>query len=69
MKQFIMQNTFDTDLAEAPDNVVDHIQYYQKQFDDWLYNPENEHGLWINPQKKENGVSFANSDFIAFLNK
>ena len=39
------------------------------KFDKWLYDKDNNHGLWIIKDKKKYGVGFDVDDFVDWINR
>ena len=68
MKKIAVEFTYDTYIIEVPESVADHIRKCQRAFDKWLYDKENDHGLWVIVNGKKMAVSFGCEDFVAFLN-
>jgi hypothetical protein len=38
---------WDCDFLQCPDFIADNIHRYQTEFDKWLYDKSNDHGLWL----------------------
>ena len=68
MKKVIVQFTYDVYTIEVPNQVAKSIRRHQEAFDKWLYDKNNDHGLWqiINGEKQ--AVAFGIEHFVAYLN-
>ena len=68
MQKIALSFTYYTDIIEMTDEIAKHIKKYQNAFDKWLYDKNNEHGLWVYINGKKKAVSFDSSDFVNYLN-
>jgi hypothetical protein len=46
----------DIDLVHVPDFVADNLYKYQRRFDKWLSNRNNNHGYWIKDSEGDWGI-------------
>lgn len=69
MARIALEFTYYTDIIEVPNFVEQNIVKYQREFDKWLYDKNNNHGLWIIDNGEKKAVSFDSSDFVDYLNK
>ena len=46
----------DIDLVHFPDFVADNLYKYQRRFDKWLSNRNNNHGYWIKDSEGDWGI-------------
>lgn len=68
MRRIAIKFTYHTDIIEVPNWVAYKIKTLQGNFDVWLYDETNDHGLWVMIEGKKCGVSFGTSDFVNYLN-
>lgn len=68
MQRIALEFTYHTDIIEVTDEIAKSIKKYQNAFDKWLYDKNNEHGLWVYIDGKKKAVSFGSSDFVNYLN-
>ncbi len=64
-----LEFTYHTDIISVPNEIGIKIKKYQREFDKWLYNKDNNHGYWIIKDGKKLGVSFDTETFVNYLNK
>jgi len=57
------------DLIECPQYIVDDLDRYVRKFDKWLYNPKNDHGMWMDDGFGGRGVNFNGDAFVNWLNQ
>lgn len=68
MKKVLIQNTYDLDVVQLPDDIADNIKKYQRVFDKWLYDKDNDHGHWIYEDGRKYAVEVDSQVFIDYLN-
>lgn len=68
MKKVAIEFTYHTDILGVPDFVYNNIRKYQKSFDKWLYDKENDHNYWVLIDGKKRAVSFDTQAFVDYLN-
>ncbi len=71
MKRVALQWTYSADIINVPDTIAENINDYQRKFDQWLYDKNNQHGYWATFQSEEGSstcVMFGSEAFINWLN-
>ena len=68
MKKVIVHFTYDAYTIEVPNQVGRNIRSHQESFDKWLYDKNNDHGLWQIVNGEKQAVAFGIEDFVAYLN-
>lgn len=71
MKRIVLKWTYYADIISVPDTIAENIHEYQRMFDEWLYDKNNQHGYWVTVQNEENsftGISFDSEAFVNWLN-
>lgn len=71
MKKIVLNWTYYADIIIVPDTIAESIHDYQRKFDEWLYDKNNQHGYWITVQNEEGSstiISFASEAFVNWLN-
>lgn len=69
MVKIAIEFTYSVDIVEVPDYIAKDIKKYQKSFDKWLYDKDNDHGLWVIINGRKKAVSFDVQDFVDYLNQ
>lgn len=69
MARISVEFTYHVDIIEVPDSIAKNIRKYQRAFDKWLYDKNNDHGLWVIIDGQKMAVAFDCQDFVDFLNK
>lgn len=69
MAKIAVEFTYHIDIIEVPDSIAKNIRKYQRAFDKWLYDKNNDHGLWVIVDGEKMAVSFDCQDFVDYLNK
>ena len=69
MGKIAAQFTYHIDIIKVPDFIEKDAKKYQNDFDNWLYDKKNDHGLWVFIKGKKCAVSFGTQDFVDYLNK
>ena len=69
MARIAVEFTYHIDIIEVPDPIAKDIRKYQHAFDKWLYNKNNDHGLWVIVEGEKMAVAFDCRDFVDYLNK
>ena len=58
-----------TDVINVPDEIGTQIKKYQKKYDKWLYNKDNNHQYWEKDEYgKKLGVGICSDAFVYWLN-
>ncbi len=68
----LLDFTYSCCLIYIPDELAndkDTVKSLAQQFDKWLYDKNNDHGLWIYENNKKYAVSFDGSDFVNWINQ
>ena len=68
----IISFTYDSCLVYIPDKLAGDdtaLKSLSQQFDKWLYDKNNDHGLWIFEDGEKYAVSFDTNDFIDWINQ
>ncbi len=63
-----LEFTYHTDIINVPEYIGINIRKYQRKFDKWLYDKDNDHGHWVLIDGKKKAVSFDTSVFVDYLN-
>lgn len=69
MKQFLIKQSECCCLAEAPKNIVEHLEYYQRKFDYWIGNRRNKHNYWVRTFDGTYSLCFGSDAFVNWLNQ
>lgn len=69
MVKVAIEFTYYVDIIEVPDYIAKDIKKYQRAFDKWLYDKDNNHGLWVIVDGQKKAVSFDTQDFVDYLNR
>ena len=69
MSKIVVEITYDVYMVDVPEYIAKDITKYQKSFDKWLYDKNNDHGLWVIVNGKKMAVSFGTQDFVNYLNE
>ena len=63
-----LEFTYYTDIISVPDGIAVKMKKFQRSFDKWLYNKDNNHGNWIIENGRKMAVSFDTETFVEYLN-
>lgn len=64
----VVRMTYDADIIEVPNHIGENIKEYQAEFDEWLYNKNNDHPFWTYKDGEKYGVCFRSNAFVYWLN-
>jgi hypothetical protein len=78
--RFIAEVEYDRYLIECETQIAENIEDIRREFDEWLYDKTNGHGLWAaypdnpscdlpNVTNDRDGISYGIADFLAWLNR
>lgn len=68
MGKILLIWTYDSDLLECPDYISDDLQRYVKEFDEWIYNKDNDHNFWTKDCEDNDALCFGSEAFVDWLN-
>lgn len=68
MAEILLYWGWDADLIECPQFIAENLCMYQRQFDKWLSNPNNNHNYWRKDNEGELGLAFDGTAFLEWLN-
>ena len=68
LKKIVVKFTYDADIIQVPGEIARNIRKYQREFDKWLYDKENDHGYWVMANGQRRGVAFDTQAFVDYLN-
>lgn len=68
MKRFVIEIEYDRHLVQARDEIVDGLETFYGNFNDWLHDKANDHGYWVATHLGANGKDGLCYDADAFLN-
>lgn len=69
MKKFLIKQSENCCLVEAPKNIVDNLEYYQRKFDYWIGNRRNKHNYWVRTFDGTYSLCFGGDAFVDWLNQ
>lgn len=69
MAKVAVESAYVVDIIDVPEYIAKNIRKYQRSFDKWLYDKQNDHGLWVIADGKKTAVSFGTQDFVDYLNE
>lgn len=69
MAQIAVQFTYDAYILEVPDHIEENAKKIQLKFDKWVYDKDNNHGLWVKVNNRKVAVNFVCQDFVDYLNR
>lgn len=64
----VVRMTYDADIIEVPNHIGENIKEYQAEFDEWLYNKNNDHPFWTYKDGEKYGVCYRSNAFVYWLN-
>lgn len=68
MGEVLLKWTYESDMIECPSYISDNIHEYVKQFDNWMYNKNNNHGYWAKDSFCNEVICFGSEVFVDWLN-
>ena len=68
MTQILLYWGWDADLIECPQHIAENINTYQRQFDQWISDPNNQHDYWAKDSEGELALCFDGMAFLEWLN-
>ncbi len=69
MAQIVAQFTYNAYILDVPDYIEREAKRYHMQFHKWVYDKNNNHGLWVKIDKRKVAVNFVCQDFVDYLNR
>ncbi|WP_373836835.1 hypothetical protein [Jeotgalibaca arthritidis] len=69
MKNILLYWGWDADLIMVPNFIADNLSMYQKKFDKWISNTNNNHEYWAKDSEGELALSFNGEAFVKWLNE
>ena len=69
MAHIVAQFTYYAYILEVPGYIEKEAEKIQRQFDKWLYDKDNNHGLWVKVNNRKVAVNFVCQDFVDYLNR
>ena len=69
MAQIVAQFTYSAYILDVPDHIERDAKKIQMQFYKWLYDKDNNHGLWVKINNRKAAVNFVCQDFVDYLNR
>ena len=59
----------DADLINCPQHIANNLKKYQRSFDKWIFDPNNNHGYWTTDSEGDPAVCFDGEAFLKWLNE
>ena len=69
MAKILLYWGWDADLVECPAFIAENLSAYQRQFDQWISDPNNQHGYWTKDSEGTPALSFDGSAFLEWINQ
>lgn len=69
MARILLYWGWDADLIECPEFIAENLLKYQRDFDSWISNTNNEHGYWSIDSEGGRALSFTGEAFLKWLNE
>lgn len=69
MKQIVIYNFHYADIIAVPDRIAENPRYFQRKFDQWIYDKSIDHKYWVYKNGEKYGVEMGSEPFVEYLNE